>query len=110
MKIHQTPTTESVVGVAHPRLVRLLTWLTGMSMGNTREDYKQGGMVFLRRYPAVIWEYAPTGDFYSLTIQVVAAPNALHRGIQRLAFGVRYRMLPNDQSPDAGAKGKANAL
>ena len=95
MKIHTTSTTENVVGVAHPRLVRLLTWLTGRKLGNTREDYKQGGIVCLRQYPAVIWEYAPTGDFYSLTIQVVAAPNALHRGLQRLAFGVRYRLLPN---------------
>jgi hypothetical protein len=77
------------------RLVRLLTWLTGRKMSNTKKDYKQNEMVCLRKYPAAIWEYAPTGDFYSLTIKVVAAPNALHRGLQRLAFGVRYRPLPN---------------
>jgi hypothetical protein len=103
MKIHTASTTKNVVGVAHPRLVRLLTWLTGRKPDNRREDYKQGGMVCLRKYPAAIWEYAPTGDFYSITVQVVAAPNALHRGLQCLAFGVRYRLLPNAERIHGGA-------
>lgn len=83
----------------HPRLVRLLTWLTGRKPDNTRKDWKQGDAVCLKRYPAAMWEYAPTGDYFSITIQVVAAPNAIHRGFQRLAFGVRYRLLPNPHNP-----------
>lgn len=80
------------------RLVRLLTWLTGRKPRNTSKDWKKGDVIFLKRYPAAIWEYAPTGDFFSLNIHVVAAPNVIHRGLQRVAFGVRYRLLPNVQS------------
>ena len=76
-------------------MLRLFTWITGRKPGNTRKDWKQGDAICLKLYPAAIWEFAPTGDFYSLTITVFAAPNVLHRGLQRLAFGVRHRLLPN---------------
>jgi hypothetical protein len=85
------------------RLVRLLTWLTGRKPRNTRKDWKQGDAIFLKRYPAAIWEYAPTGDFFSLKIHVVASPNVIHRGLQRVAFGVRYRLLPNRVLSQSGS-------
>lgn len=94
-------TNNTAGAVAQERLVRLLTWLTGRKPDNARKDWKQGDAVCLKRYPAAIWEYAPTGDYFSITIQVVAAPNVIHRILQRIAFGVRYRLLPNTKLTDA---------
>ena len=45
------------------------------------------------RFPEPKWDYAPTGDFYSLTIKVYSAPNAFHRFMQTLLFGVKYRKI-----------------
>ncbi len=43
--------------------------------------------------PKPKWEMAPTGDFFTLTIQMHAAPNGFHRLMQLLILGVKYRRI-----------------
>jgi len=37
------------------------------------------------------WDFAPTGDYQTLTIKVKKAPNLIHRVLQYLFFGFKYR-------------------
>lgn len=75
-------------------MVRLLVWIIGFRPGNRRRDERHGVMR-LQQWPEALWEYAPTGDFWSLTVSVAKVPCFPQRWMQRIAFGVRYRMLPN---------------
>jgi len=44
-------------------------------------------------YPKYLWEFAPCGDFYSLTVMLNKAPCFLHRWLQRLLLGMKYRRV-----------------
>jgi len=72
-------------------LKAVIIWITGKDLFAPK-GHKTGDIVF-RVYPAHLFEYAPTGDYFSLTISISSAPNALHRAMQRIAFGFKYRMI-----------------
>lgn len=41
----------------------------------------------------VAWEYAPTGDFQTMTIRTPKVPNLLYRITQHMILGVKYRQV-----------------
>ena len=49
----------------------------------------------LRVYPVPLWRIAPTGDFFTMTLETHRAPNLIHRMMQRLILGVRFKLIPN---------------
>lgn len=74
---------------------RFITWVLGRDLF-TAKSRRVGGMQ-LRVSNPPIFEYAPTGDWFSLTLHIYVAPNVIHRAMQRAAFGIKYRMLKPDQ-------------
>jgi len=42
--------------------------------------------------PELLWSFAPTGDYYSFTLNIMSAPNILHRIMQRVFFGIKYKL------------------
>ena len=51
------------------------------------------GVITFRGNPECIFKFSPCGDLFSLTINISAAPNILHRIMQRACFGMKYKML-----------------
>ncbi len=65
----------------------LVMWLTGITI-----EKKTNLPDSFYTCKATGWQYAPTGDWYSMTVYINKAPNLAHRFMQRLLFGVKYRM------------------
>jgi len=61
--------------------------------GNAPTDDSRVGNdgVTIRNYDNYYWDFAPTGDYQTLTIKVKKAPNLIHRALQYLFFGFKYR-------------------
>lgn len=73
---------------------RVIIWVTGRDLLAPKS--RQVGGVRLTVTKGLIFEYAPTGDWFSLTLGISAGPNILHRVMQRLVIGVKYRMINKD--------------
>jgi len=52
------------------------------------------------------WEVCPTGDWYGLIITLPAAPNAFHRFMQGLVFGIKWRRKRDALAPTGAAPNK----
>ena len=63
-------------------------------LGTSRKWPVQPGQITFRQTLAD-WEFAPTGDYFTMTIAATKVPNFVHRFLQRFILGIRYRMKPN---------------
>ena len=75
------------------KIKRIVIWIVGKDL--FAQKSRQVGDIHLHVSKPPRFEYAPTGDYYSITICINAAPNFIHRGLQILCFGVKYRMIDN---------------
>lgn len=78
---------------------RAFVILFGFLPGNTpgairraKAAAKTYGGVF-QVYPVPLWRIAPTGDFFTMTLETHRAPNLLHRKLQRLILGVKFKLI-----------------
>lgn len=80
----------------------LAQWLLGKSpkkkpepiLTNTGSSFLATPILSINESSYIVaWEYAPTGDFYTMTIRANKVPNILHRNIQRMVMGVKYRRV-----------------
>jgi len=73
--------------------------LFGFLPGNTPESIRReksfantyGGA--FKVFPVPIWRIAPTGDFWTMTLETHRAPNLIHRMMQRLILGVKFKLI-----------------
>ena len=65
-------------------------WLFGRPLPYGKVVEKETFGLKLVVAPPNYWEMAPTGDFY-LTFHIPYAPNVIHRLMQRIILGIKYR-------------------
>lgn len=75
--------------------VILFGFLPGNTLEAIRRDKalaKSNGNAF-QAYPVPLWKIAPTGDFWTMTLESHCAPNIIHRILQRLILGVKFKLI-----------------
>jgi hypothetical protein len=80
-------------------LRRAVLWLTGRDLLEPPPPrLPQGAYWTISGPPEMRWEMTLSADVY-IRLRVPTGPNVLHRMAQRLALGIRWRMLP--KTPNA---------
>jgi len=70
---------------------KLRLWLFGKAIKINVPENKDN-IITIAPEIQMFWFFAPTGDFYALSITITSAPNIIHRIMQRVCFGMKYRM------------------
>lgn len=65
-------------------------WLLGRPLGGLKRPAPPPGTIFFASTPLNLWKVRIVGNTW---VYMERAPNAFHRGMQRLAFGVRWYCL-----------------
>lgn len=73
------------------RARRFLLWLTGRDLLAPPPPTSIPGEIRIRYYPPAKFVMMPTGDEF-LQFHVPVAPNFIHRLLQRLILGIKWRM------------------
>ena len=68
---------------------KAVLWLTGRDLLKPKEIINDG--LFRFHTPTLLWRL--TIGFGALTIEGAAAPNAIHRLLQRIILGFKWEML-----------------
>ena len=72
---------------------KTIIWITGKDLLKPKSKKVGEGEITIRGPDPAIFEYAPAGDYFSITFNITVAPNFIHRFLQRVCFGVKYRMI-----------------
>ena len=57
------------------------------------EPFSKGPSVFIRDHghTRVLFTYSPVGNYHSIQFGCNVVPNAIHRGMQRVLLGTKYK-------------------
>lgn len=69
----------------------IFLWLTGRPFDETKKKFDNGTLFVAVNPIAYYWQMSPTGDYSSMTVYLRYAPVFIHRWLQFVILGIRYR-------------------